>query len=176
MGVVHRINSSGIAELNGYLFALYLPGPVKAQNAGGEVPPGDPKLADKRERRFVAYAWPKDLGVSGRRAFFTDRPETVWACWNLKAKYSGSADIPSPDAALDKGGPDPKNLDAEPGIAFDDSPTLERVGLPSCDGETWKIFGERKGIRRKFEQKWSRDEEVEDYKKDGGTKQPWWGE
>ncbi|MHC5039348.1 MAG: hypothetical protein ACYTHM_18735 [Planctomycetota bacterium] len=175
-GVCFRINAAGIGEREGYLFIMYLPGKEKAEVASAEVPPGEKALADLRERRFAVYAWPKVLGVTGRRAFFSDRFEAVWACWTLKKKYSGYGKYPLPEAAFDKGGANPGNLEADPGIAFDDSPTLEKVGLPACDGERWKIFGERKGIKRKFERKWSRQEDMEDYKKDGGTQEPWWGE
>jgi hypothetical protein len=176
MDVIHLIDAGGIAERKGYLFALYLPGETKAINAGAEVPPGNPDLADARERRFCAYAWPKEPGVTGRRAFFTDRFEAVWSTWNIRAQYGGRERIPKPEAAFHRDGPDPENLDARPGIAFDDSPTLDETGLPSCDGEVWKIYGERKGIKRKFEKKWTRAEEIADFKKDGGTRQPWWGE
>ncbi|MHC4779425.1 MAG: hypothetical protein ACYTFG_12700 [Planctomycetota bacterium] len=173
-GVVWRIYSNGVARREGYCFVLYLPGKEKAEVASGDVPPGDPTLADARERRFCAYAWPWKPGVTGRRIFFTDRFEAVWGAWNLKANYGGLDRVPPPEAAFEKGGPNPRNLHADPGIAFDDSPTLERTGLTSCDGETWKIFGERKDVKRKFEKKWTVDEEVEDFKKDGGTEQTWW--
>lgn len=175
-GRVWHIDSAGIAQRDGYLFILYLPGKETAEVASGEVPDGDPALADARERRFAAYCWPVQWNVTGRRAFFTDRFEAVWASWNLTARYEGRSRIPAPEAAFDAQGKNPANLEADPGIAFDDSPTLERTGVASCDGEIWKIFGERRGIRRKPEEKWTRDDDVEDFKKDGGTKQPWWGE
>jgi hypothetical protein len=178
MGVIHLINSKGIAERNGYLFVYYLAGADKAENVGGPVPNGDPALADVRERRYAAYAWPKKVGVTGRRAFFTCQFERVWCTWNIKKAYSGLANVPPPEAAFHKEGKDPSNLDAEPAVAFDPQMVKmgEKVGLPSVDGEIWKIFGERKDVKRKFEKKWSHKEEVEDFKKDGGTKQPWWGE
>ncbi|GEM_PF-3523356 len=174
--VVHRIRSDGICERNGYYFILYLPGKEKAVVGSGKVPPGDASLADARERRYCAYAWPKEIGKTGRRAFFSDRFEAVWACWNIVHRYEGLDNIPEPGAAFAKAGEDPDNLDAPPGIAFDPSPTLEKTGLPSCDGETWKIFGERKDVKRKFEKKWTLQQDIEDFKKDGGTRQAWWGE
>jgi hypothetical protein len=178
MGVVHRINARGIADRWGYYFVFYLPGKDKAVNAGSPVPDGDPTLADARERRYAAYAWPKKPGVTGRRAFFSCGFERVWATWNLKAKYSGLTNVPPPEAGFDKAGRNPRNLEADPAIAYDPAMVKlgETVGLTPCDGEIWKIFGERKGAKRKFEKKWTREEDIADFKKDGGTKQSWWGE
>ena len=130
----------------------------------------DPALADAMERRFCAYAWPKIYNVTGRRAFFTCRHEKVWATWNFKAGYSGSGNVPKPEAAFDKAGKAPANLDAEPAVT---DPTLEIQGLHACDGQAWKIYGEHKGIKRKFEWEWSKTEEIDDFKADGGQPQRW---
>jgi hypothetical protein len=171
-GQVFRVNSKGVAERNGYLFAFYLPGKEKAENAGGEVPDGDAKIADLRERYWAAYAWPKVSNVTGRRAFYSCQFEKVWCTWNLKAGYSGPDRVPLPEAAFYKGGPNPSNLEADPAVV--DS-TLEegKSGLPSCDGELWKIYGEHKGIRRTPEWKWTKAMEIEDFKNDGGGDAKW---
>lgn len=172
-GVIHHLNRRGIARRNGYYFVMYLPGKEKARNAGGEVPDGDPSLADAMERRWCAYAWPVEPGVTGRRAFFATGFEQVWCCWNLVARYGGLERVPAPEAAFDKGGPNPANLDALPAIALDPTLPQDALGRPACDGERWKIFGERKGVKRKFEWEWRKSQEIEDYKNDGGEKQRW---
>jgi hypothetical protein len=171
-GRVFRVDSKGVAERNGYLFAFFLPGKERAENTGGEVPDGDAALADVRERRWVAYAWPKVANVTGRRAFFSCDFEKVWATWNLKAGYSGRDRVPLPEAAFHKAGANPANLDADPAVV---DPTLdaEKSALPSCDGETWKIFGEHRGIRRTPEWKWTKALEIEDFRNDGGGDAKW---
>jgi hypothetical protein len=165
-GVVFWVDSGGVAERTHYYFLFFLPGKKRVINAGGAVPKGDPALADLHERRFAGIAWPKKNGVTGRRLFFVCKPEEVWARWNIGDVYDGKKRIPKIWSALDRNGANPYNLDAD--VAHVESK------LEPFDGGKWKVFGERKGIRRdKFEWQWSKDQEIEDYRADGGPDAPW---
>jgi hypothetical protein len=164
-GVVYWVGSDGIAERAGYYFMFFLPGEKTAVNAGALVPAGNPALADLNERYYAGIAWPKKAGVTGRRVFYVRKFEEVWARWNIEEKYDAKVTIPDPWCALDRLGDDPKNLKAD--VAHVDS------GLKAMDEGSWKIFGERKKIKREFEWKWPKEREIEDYKQDGGPDRPW---
>ncbi len=163
-GAVFWVDEAGIAERAGYYFMFFLPGREKAVNAGALVPPGDPSTADALERRFAGIAWPKKHGVTGRRVFFSGKPEEVWSRWNLGPVCSGRETVPDVAAALDSAGPNPGNLDAE--IASVES------GKKPGDGGRWRFYGEKKD-KKEFEWEWPKDREIEEYKADGGGDEPW---
>lgn len=163
-GAVFWVDGAGVAERAGYYFMFFLPGKDEAVNAGALVPPGDPSLADAQERRFAGVAWPKTNGVTGRRVFYTGKPEEVWSRWNVRSVMSGRGAVPGPAAALDSAGSRPGNLDAA--VAHVDS------GLSACDGGRWRFFGEKKD-KKEFEWEWPKDREIAEYKEDGGGDEPW---
>lgn len=169
-GDVFWLSAAGVAQHRGYYFLFFLPSKKGvARNAGQEVPPGDPEEADLHERRFAAVAWPVRLGVTGRRAFAVYRPERIWSRWIIEPAYDGATVAPEAWAALDRDGPAPRNLDAEP--------ASEGSGRTACDGGRWRDYGETPDRPQKdedsFEWKWTKQQEIEQYKADGGPDARW---
>lgn len=87
----------------GYFFRIYLPDSngegVTEDAAGGKASAADvdPDLA---ENYWVAYAWPSNVGNSGRRAFVVNQQGTLLATANDTQQYSGDGtDVPEYDAA-----------------------------------------------------------------------------
>lgn len=74
------------------------------------------------ERRWWAYAWPEELEVTGRRAFYVDQDGAVWATDATAGAYEGTHAAPPADAAFATPG-------RYPGAV---SPALE-----SADGHRW---------------------------------------
>lgn len=128
-------DADGIVQRRGYCFRMYLPGRTGHRTEGnGEAgEPADEKAANNQECRWIAYAWPILVGVTGRRAFMVNQAGDVWGCANTVAWYSGPGRGPTASAALDTAGPDPDALDA--GIGSADA------GRRSFDGERWVPAG-----------------------------------
>jgi hypothetical protein len=91
----------GTAEREGYLLAVFLPGPdgswIAEQPDGGGA--GCAVAADRAEQTFRAYAWPLAPG-RGRRAFFVDQRGIVHAFANADGRYVGR-DQPVPADAVE---------------------------------------------------------------------------
>ncbi len=89
-----RLRNSGVALRGGYCFAVYLAGRDGAavfESAPGEADPG------LSETFFLACAWPRWYGKSGRRLFVTDASGRVRAAANDVDSYSGESDPPPPE-------------------------------------------------------------------------------
>lgn len=127
----------GRASQHGYYFHLWLP-----TGAGKAIPEGRANAreqvaadADGQEARFACYAWPIERGVTGRRAFCVVPGAHVYATEAATHAYSGRLVVPRPDAAFDRRGPCPENLDAP--IALADE------GRTACDGNQWVRSGNK---------------------------------
>jgi hypothetical protein len=80
-----------VFRAEGYLYALALP-----DRAGRLV--GEGGAADPAARRWVAFAWPAQLGQGGRRAFAIDQDERICETDNRQG-YSGPEHGPAPEIA-----------------------------------------------------------------------------
>jgi hypothetical protein len=94
--------NGGVATNHGYHFRIYLP-----SASGTAIPepaqpiPGNPADADVQERRWVCYAWPVEVGRTGRRAFVVSRQGEVFDTANDGFQnYSGTGNTPEPGAAF----------------------------------------------------------------------------
>jgi len=109
----------GDLVLGGYRIRLFLPGsrnpPLLVVGGGPDrevVPIRPPPYVtrvradsrgvdiDKAEAHWWAYAWPEELGVSGRRAFYTDQSGDIWATERWAGVYEGTHAAPNADAAF----------------------------------------------------------------------------
>ena len=113
-------------EAEGYLFKICLPTTEK-QFVSIRSAKVD---AEKSERRFLAYAWPKEDRAGVHKAFFLDERERIYILENARPRhYVGIDQQPSCEATL-KG----------PGI--DATPPID--GSASNDGLTWKRWRNKK--------------------------------
>ncbi|MFO1053282.1 MAG: hypothetical protein U1F36_13805 [Planctomycetota bacterium] len=103
LGAIQR----GCASRHGYLFRIYLPdaagralGEAEEGGAGGAAV--DPQLA---EQRWLAYAWPIENGITGKRVFAISDQGDVVSTRN-EIGYSGYDNMPAFDAALRSDGKD----------------------------------------------------------------------
>lgn len=128
-------DAQGIPEKSGYLYRLYLPagGVGPALGEGQTAASAAPANADAQESRWCCYAWPKKSERSARRVFVMTQDGEIWSSDNrgTRQRYEGTSRVPSPDAALDVAGRDPRNLDA-PGAAA-------RPGAEAGDGGRWRL-------------------------------------
>jgi hypothetical protein len=91
------------SRVEGYLFVVCLPTPTGALSAE----PGSEADPEQAERRFVAYAWPSDVGEGMSVSFFTDEHERILVlepAAGAPAPYFGAERAPACDAALGKDG------------------------------------------------------------------------
>jgi hypothetical protein len=108
---------------DGYRFRVY------SRSVGGSVVVGLPHEAQRLAHpRFVCYAWPVELGVTGRRAFVVSPRGEIFAAANDGFQdYSGMERIPAPGAAFVAGeGEDADHLEGE-----------LVAGEPAGDGHVW---------------------------------------
>jgi hypothetical protein len=123
----------GIATLQGYHLRVYLPGSRgRALADPGQAAPGDRADADLQEERFIAHAWPVEVGVTGQRCFVVTPAGVVFAAPNRREKpYSGLESVPAAGAAYDAAASqDPDNVDG-----------LVRTGARAVDGQEWRQVG-----------------------------------
>ncbi|MBI4615867.1 MAG: hypothetical protein HY720_19775 [Planctomycetes bacterium] len=121
----------GVGIRRGYCFLVYLPGPAVAIPESHPLPESGPsgRTADRQEEHWVAYAWPLEHGVSGRRAFAVSEERTVLVTPNVEDPYQGPrARVPEAASAFDSLGPDAANLGS--GLAG-------LTGGRPVDGRTW---------------------------------------
>lgn len=92
----------GVAVRSGYVFRMFLPDadakPVPEADGGGAA--DLPVDARQAELLWCCYAWPVEVGVSGRRALFVNQSGDVLACSNEDGDWSGPATGPPPAAAF----------------------------------------------------------------------------
>ncbi len=116
---------SGAANSSGYMFAMFLPGAlgvgIPEDPAGGKA---DPSVLDSTlaERLWVAYAWPAEMGKSGRRAFVVNQSGDILATNNGEPGqgYSGRTAGPAFDAAFSAPGDISQRLAFQPGVLGQD--------------------------------------------------------
>ena len=121
------VGGTGLLQRGGYTFRVYLP----AADLGWEPEPGPNEdyqnvSAFHAMSHWACYAWPTDHGRTGNRAYFINETGRILSCANETTRYSGTANIPGPDAALLIGGNG--KMDAQ--LALDE------VGE---DGNTWRV-------------------------------------
>jgi hypothetical protein len=126
-GAFKKLDERGRVHRNGYVYAIFLPGPA-GRPIGERAKEGgvDPGLvdADLAEMRYGLYAWPKKYGETGRRTYFVNQVGDVLStdC----PRYSGE-NGPEPDAALV---PDPHKVGTLLGKTA--------IGMKGRDGNEWK--------------------------------------
>ena len=106
--VFQQLSEDGEFERSGYVYRVFLPGPMDADGKapgvpepvpGGYVDDGGMTVdADLAETAWCCYAWPAEHGRSGVRTFFTNQTETIFGC-TVEA-YSGMGQGPAADAAF----------------------------------------------------------------------------
>lgn len=131
----HRLREDGEAEVCGYRFRVFLPGPGgKGVGESRTGPWEDPDPA-RAARTWVAYAWPLRReglvpAATGRRTFFVSQAGEVLAAdapYEAEPPGEGSpARVPSPGAAL------------LPGGGGDSLVGAPAVGSRGRDGQFWE--------------------------------------
>ena len=92
----------GVCIRSGYVFRVDLPGPggmpLPEGMRGGA---GSRVLPDAAEAGWVVYAWPLDLGSTGKRAFVLDESGDLYSTANEGdlQRYTGLDHMPAGDAA-----------------------------------------------------------------------------
>lgn len=125
--------SGGVITKSGYVFQVWIGGPTVAGavSAVAEDPTGGKLLApftdpQNAETYWCAYAWPVDLGETGRSTYFISNDGQTLTYRNSGvAQYSGVL-----------GGPD---FDAAYSVADDMTATLA-LGSVGSDGNTWVVL------------------------------------
>lgn len=130
-----NVTANGVVNKSGYFFRLALPtagGAPLVENAGGGSPTGED--VDLCEGLWIAYAWPANYSLTGRRAFVVDQSGDVMQTDNLggvNGTYEGTGNMPPPDAAI------------ESGSAGTILGVFSNTGIPApaVDGKLWKPAG-----------------------------------
>jgi len=80
------VNASGVAVKVGYCHMVYLPtrSGVAATESGGRLRQADAGDANPQETRWIAYAWPRQYGVTGRRVFAVNQGGEVYVASNQR--------------------------------------------------------------------------------------------
>lgn len=79
----------------GHLIQVCLP----RAGGGWTAEPGDPVDEELAERRWVAYAWPADVGVDVRSTYFIDEHDRILILESPVDRFRGGANPPPCDAA-----------------------------------------------------------------------------
>jgi hypothetical protein len=89
--------STGVLVRDGYCFTVYLPA-----RDGGVVheTTSEDASANDAERYWIAYAWPKWHGKTGRRVFVLDAHGTIRAMSNDVDSFSDENDLPPAELYL----------------------------------------------------------------------------
>ncbi len=129
-----KVDGNGILEREGYLLLVLLPDDRAAaagfvhETGPAEAPAlaGDSMRAgiDLSERTWCAYAWPKERGRTGTRAFFVGGDGTVLRSDNAAARWSGADRPPKPSSAF-------------LGAGITSRPAVGTLGR---DGDVWKPY------------------------------------
>lgn len=93
-----NLNAGNVLK-GGYHYVLFLP---NAAGAGLEETPANYANVDSvnAELAWCAYAWPANVGTTGRRAFFVNQVGEILGTSNTVQNYSGTAAAPAHDAAF----------------------------------------------------------------------------
>ncbi len=132
------VNASGVAVKVGYCHMVYLPtsSEVAATESGRRLPQPDAGDANPQETRWIAYAWPREYGVTGRCVFAVNQSAEVYVASNQQPDgtpfYSGDGTraqdvLPTPGAALAPDVGREQNLDSG----------LPEPGQRGSDGQEW---------------------------------------
>ena len=119
-----NVDATGRVDKSGYLFLMFLPDAANAAIA--ELAGGGPGAvsADACEFLWACYAYPKDVGTTGNRAFFVNQRGEIY-----QTKLDPAA--PAYDANND-----PTGLEALDGTVGDMTDPVG-IGGASTDGLTW---------------------------------------
>lgn len=99
-GAFGKVDANGRVLRSGYFFQMYLPGVSATFLAEGDPTAAYPAVdPSQSEVLWSAYAWPASFGNSGKRCFFVNQQGDVMASSNATTQYSGTATVPSGDAA-----------------------------------------------------------------------------
>jgi len=90
----------GMIEKSGYYFKLYLPGDggTALGFTGDETPTPGQEAIDLQERHYVCYAWPKEAGGTGMRAFAVTDDGEIYETTMEKTTYGGMKSVPAANA------------------------------------------------------------------------------
>ncbi len=133
-----NVNASGVAVKVGYCHMVYLPtsSGVAATESGHRLPQPDAGDANPQETRWIAYAWPREYGVTGRRVFAVNQNAEVYVASNQQPDgtpfYTGDGTraqdvLPTPGAALSQDVGRAQNLES----------WLPEPGQRASDGQEW---------------------------------------
>jgi hypothetical protein len=127
-----KVTSAGNVVIDGYVYRMYLPGPlVQRKSPGISESPGGGCAAtglqpdhNGAELLWTVYAWPLEAGKTGQRAFFMNQEGDMLMLANKDGGYSGEAHAPTFDAALGAGRPG-------------DMCASTAINVKSVDGRGW---------------------------------------
>lgn len=132
IGTSVQASATFCGNKSGYLFRIFLPEQDGA--AGNGIPealplPCNVTWGSQQSQRWVIYAWPTALRVSGNSCFFGNRQSEIYFADNVNlTMYDGNGtEIDNGNAALPVGS---TNIDGNP----DQS-------QPSVDGQVWRPAG-----------------------------------
>jgi len=125
--VVDDGNGNGVVTRSGYMFGLFLPGPVAggltpglAEAVGGGM--NGNVSANNSEILWSCYAWPMNLNQTGNRVFFVNQEGDLMQYNNRGATTYSGATTPAFDAAYTIAG---------------DMASPVAIGVAGNDGNTW---------------------------------------
>ena len=150
------VGGEAVVARGGYLFKIYLPGPVAAGDIAGVPESGAARVggatagnmpdSDNCEILWSCYAWPETLEATGNRAFFINQEGDLLqtannaGAANTNVVYNGrtAANIPVANAAYSTmaGDPNPNALTGM-GAALG----IRAMGEISNDGNVWTVVG-----------------------------------
>jgi len=95
---------NGVIEKSGYYFRLYVPGDSGSALGftGDETPKPGREAIDLQEKHFVCYAWPKEAGLTGTRAFAVTDDGEIYETRMEKTTYSGMESVPAANALYER--------------------------------------------------------------------------
>ncbi len=126
------VDENGILIMSGYCFRIFLPDGAGRSGFVHETGPrAKPGLAggtstvgvDHSEVIWCAYAWPEKLGANGKRVFWVSNAGDAVRSENARARWEGTSNPVSPDAAY-------RDAGCTAQIA---------VGTVGRDGDVWRI-------------------------------------
>lgn len=118
----YTVNNEIVTTYEGYNYYIYLPGNNKAISKIEDRNLVEIKNISKQEQFWICYAWPHR--GNGLLVFAINQEGEIFVYNNSNKKYWSYTAIPYADAALNKNGKYPKNLEAP-------------LGSPTADGEMW---------------------------------------
>ena len=150
-------NNEAVVERAGYIYKIFLPGPVNGGAIAGLAETGPAGVggsagapfpdSDNCEILWSCYAWPSQARSTGNRAFFINQEGDLLQTANIENAtntavfydgFAAAAAIPVDIAAYSDGVGNP-NVNAVGGMAEDLGITAQ--GLTANDGNVWTVVG-----------------------------------